>query len=102
MEGFEKLLQGMQLHPVADHFTVALLAVAILIDLDRISVSHARLASQYRPHIDDPRGAGRGRLVLHRRHGSRSHLGHDGRAGQRLLQGRQPGIARPRSRSVTT
>ncbi len=33
MEGVEKLLQGMQLHPVADHFTVALLTVAILIDL---------------------------------------------------------------------
>ena len=33
MENFEKLLGGMQLHPVADHYTVALLSVAILIDL---------------------------------------------------------------------
>ena len=33
MEAAEKLLQGLQLHPVADHFTVALLTVAILIDL---------------------------------------------------------------------
>ena len=33
MEGLEKLLQGWQLHPVADHFTIALLTVAILIDL---------------------------------------------------------------------
>jgi uncharacterized membrane protein len=33
MEALEKLFQGMQLHPVADHYTVALLTVAIVIDL---------------------------------------------------------------------
>jgi uncharacterized membrane protein len=33
MENFEKLLTGMQLHPVADHYTVALLTVAVVIDL---------------------------------------------------------------------
>ena len=33
MENFEKLLGGMQLHPVADHYTVALLTVAVIIDL---------------------------------------------------------------------
>jgi uncharacterized membrane protein len=33
MEGVEKLLVTWQLHPVADHFTIALLAVAVLIDL---------------------------------------------------------------------
>ena len=33
MEAFEKLLGGMQLHPVADHYTVALLTVAVVIDL---------------------------------------------------------------------
>jgi len=33
MENLEKLLSGMQLHPVADHYTVALLTVAVLIDL---------------------------------------------------------------------
>ncbi len=33
MENFEKLLGAMQLHPVADHYTVALLTVAVIIDL---------------------------------------------------------------------
>ncbi len=33
MENLEKLLSGMQLHPVVDHYTVALLTVAVLIDL---------------------------------------------------------------------
>lgn len=33
MDSAEKLLQGLQLHPVADHFTVGLLIVAVLIDL---------------------------------------------------------------------
>jgi len=33
MEGVEQLLSGWQLHPVADHFTIALLTIAILVDL---------------------------------------------------------------------
>jgi uncharacterized membrane protein len=33
MDSAEKLLQSLQLHPIADHFTVALLIVAVLIDL---------------------------------------------------------------------
>jgi uncharacterized membrane protein len=33
MEGVEKLLSGLQLHPIADHFSISLLTVAILFDL---------------------------------------------------------------------
>lgn len=33
IQGIEKALQGLQLHPVADHFTIALLTIAVLIDL---------------------------------------------------------------------
>jgi uncharacterized membrane protein len=33
MDSVEKFLQAFQLHPIADHFTVALLFVAVLIDL---------------------------------------------------------------------
>ncbi|MFZ0887158.1 MAG: DUF2231 domain-containing protein, partial [Candidatus Binataceae bacterium] len=33
MEGVEQLISGWQLHPVADHFTIALLTIAILVDL---------------------------------------------------------------------
>ncbi len=33
MEAFETILQRWQLHPVADHFTVSLLIIAIIIDL---------------------------------------------------------------------
>jgi uncharacterized membrane protein len=33
MENFEKLLSNWQLHPVADHFSIALLVVAVLVDI---------------------------------------------------------------------
>ncbi len=33
MENIEKLLTNLQLHPVADHFSIALLVIAVLIDI---------------------------------------------------------------------
>ena len=33
MENLEKLLKNWQLHPVADHFSIALLVVAVLVDV---------------------------------------------------------------------
>ena len=33
MDAVEKIIENLQLHPVADHFTVALLIIAVLIDL---------------------------------------------------------------------
>jgi uncharacterized membrane protein len=53
MEDLERLFQRWQLHPVADHFTIALLTVAILFDLvasifpARVSLRHTALSLMF-------------------------------------------------------
>src|SRR5215469_9814915 len=46
MENIEKLLKNWQLHPVADHFSIALLVVAVAIDIVALIFSQ-RLSLRY-------------------------------------------------------
>ncbi len=80
MDAVVKFLQPYQLHPVVDHFSVALLFVAVLIDL---FAGANRIWMRYTALLLMILGAlAAGAFVFHRRHGGRPNLERAGPAGR--------------------
>ena len=83
MDAVVKFLQPLDLHPVVDHFSVALLFVAVLIDLVA-SAAPTRIWLRYSAVMLMILGRDRGRrLVCYGRYGGRPHMERAGAAGAR-------------------
>ena len=86
---FAQLVSTYHLHPIVDHFTIALLtfgiaaeilaAAAILLSRDRVgfAVSLGPEAPEHFALADDRRSGRQRPVILHRGRGSRSAMGHD-------------------------